>query len=174
MVLGLALAGALSGCTSADVTVIPTATPPPGPAANSCPASGAAVSAGATDAALGVRADVLLLTNCGSAPYMIDGYPGVELLDGEQRPINVRVQRGSDIVTDPGPAALTLPPGSSARAILSWRNTVTDGTALTSDYLAVTPSAGDARQVIAKMVDVGTTGVVSVTAWNLLPTQPPR
>jgi hypothetical protein len=139
-------------------------------APDSCPASGAQVSVGPVDAASGLRAVTLSLANCGSAPYPVGGYPGLELLDEERRVIDVQVVEepdpiGNGAVTGPGP--LTLEPGQQAQAVLLWRNTVELGAANTpGSYLAVTPSPQEEPQVVALEVDLGTTGRLTVGPWT--------
>ena len=117
---------------------------------------------------MGVRSHVLLLTNCGSAPYEVDGYPDLRLLDAERQPLEVAVVQGSGIVEDPGPTPLVVAPGEAVAASLSWRNRVegVDPPPVTSGYVAVTVSPGEPAQVIDKQVDIGTTGRVEITSWQ--------
>ncbi|GAA1234125.1 hypothetical protein GCM10009657_07100 [Oryzihumus leptocrescens] len=133
-----------------------------------CPPGGLKAAVGPGDAAMGLRVLALLVTNCGSTPAALSGYPRLELYDADGNLLAVRVRHGvSTVVPDPGPKPVRLAAGESARTDLVWRNTVlADGsTAQTATHVAVTaPPAG--RQVLALTVDVGTTGVVDVTAWH--------
>ena len=117
---------------------------------------------------MGLRSDLLLLTNCGSAPYEVNGYPDLQLLDAEQQPLDVAVVQGSGIVEDPGPSPLVVAPGETAAATLSWRNRVEglEPPPVTSSYVAVTISPAEPAQIIDKQVDIGTTGRVEITAWQ--------
>lgn len=160
------------GCTNPSVapptdnaSVAPTSDPPSDPAV--CPAAGVTISAGVVEAAMGQRAVTLDLTNCGDAPYTVYGYPALELLDAEQRPVTVTTLVGPEgAVPDPGPTELVLQPGHRAVAVLSWRNTVTDGAAVDAEYLTVAPAPGEEPQTLALYVDLGTTGTVDLTAWQ--------
>ena len=145
------------GATSASSTTMVAA----------CPASRGRVTAGETDGAMGLRANGLALTNCGSALYEVNGYPGLEVLDAAGQRFDVKVvHEGVADIEDPGPSPLTLAPGESAVAILSWRNTTLDGDATTGELLAVTAVPGEERQVIELWLDLGTTGRLAVTAWH--------
>jgi hypothetical protein len=151
------------GATSASSTTMVAA----------CPVSRGRVTAGMTDAAMGLRANGLMLTNCGSDPYEVNGYPGLEVLDAAQQPLDVEVfHEGVADIEDPGPSPLKLAPGESAVAILSWRNTTLHEGATTGELLAVTAVPGEARQVIELWLDVGTTGRLAVTAWHRSPVPP--
>jgi hypothetical protein len=139
-------------------------------AQDACPASGAQVSVGPVDAASGTRAVTLSLTNCGAAPYPVEGYPGLELLDAEQQAIDVQAVQEPDPVGHgavTGPAPLTLAPGQQAQAVLLWRNTVELGAANTpGSYVAVTPTPAEEPQIVALEVDLGTTGRLTVGPWT--------
>jgi hypothetical protein len=136
----------------------------------SCPASGVAVSAGPVDAAMGARGVTLTLANCGSAPYAVEGYPGIELIDEQQQAIDVQVLEEPDPIGSGaviGPAPLILAPGQRAQAVLLWRNTVEVGREATpGSYLAVTPVPGDGEQLVELAVDLGTTGRLTVGPWT--------
>lgn len=104
----------------------PAAVPPSSVAPSSGQASGqvpgrctAAVLAGAvepTDAGAGNRYGKLLVTNNGAAPCTVNGYSGLQLLDAAGNPLPTDLQRKPD----PGPAPVTLTPGTAAAANLHW------------------------------------------------------
>jgi hypothetical protein len=129
------------------------------------------VTARQVDAAMGLRALTLTLTNCGDAALTVRGYPDLEVLDAAGNPLRVAVHHGVTVTTgipDPGPAALTLRHGEQAVAVLAWRNAVTDPTvtATTGAAFAVTPPGGTAPQVLHETIDVGNTGRLDTTAWH--------
>jgi hypothetical protein len=163
----------LSGC--GEPATETSSSPDPSSAAGSsstttptpCPASGARVTNDGIDAAMGLRVAGLALTNCGSTPYGVNGYPELEVLDAEQLRLDVNViHEGVADIEDPGPSPLVLAPGESAIAILSWRNTTLHEGAMTGELLAVTAVPGEARRLIELRLDVGTTGRLAVTAWH--------
>jgi hypothetical protein len=80
------------------------------------------------------------------------------------RPARAVPREGVADIEDPGNSPLTLAPGESAVAILSWRNTTLEGWATTGELLAVTAVPGEAAQVTEVWLDVGTTRRVAVTA----------
>lgn len=132
-----------------------------------CPRSGVRYGTGPVDAAMGLRAMTLTLTNCGERPYTVDGYPFVRVLDGRGAPLaGVRTVAGTDEVAmaprDPGPRPLTLAPGESARAGLYWRTAAEEGT-----YLRV-GSRRD-RDLVnirpAESLDIGPVNVLGTTPW---------
>ncbi|MGW4461198.1 DUF4232 domain-containing protein [Micromonospora sp. NPDC004704] len=157
--------GAPSG--SATGLPVPTATGGPREAA-SCPASGVLVSTSPTDAAMGLRGMGIVLFNCGTEPFPLNGYPVVRVLDAEREPLAVRVENGTALGgEDPGPKEITVYPGGTAYASVRWRNTVTDGEIAEGAYLEVAPAAGQPAQTVAKHLDLGTTGRLEVHAWTM-------
>lgn len=134
-----------------------------------CPRSGLRLGTGPVDAAMGLRAMTLVLTNCGERPYAVDGYPDVVgVLGPEGAPITgVRRVAGTDKVPmapeDPGPAPFTLRPGESARAGLYWRMAAEDGT-----YLRVAPRKGQGVVTLAlpDPLDIGPENTLGTTAWT--------
>jgi hypothetical protein len=138
----------------------------PQPPVSTCSPAGLRLTAGPVDAAVGHRAAVLTLTNCGTAPREVTGYADVAVLDADGRPMAVTVVHESTyMVTDPGPAPLVLQPGESAVTGLSWSATVTDGEIGEGQALRVAAVAGDTAQLLPMRVDMGTTGQVAVAAW---------
>ena len=169
-----AAAPAGAGSAAPDAGLIP-----PVPSAESgegedrCPADGLRVSVAPVDAAMGLRATSILLTNCGQQPHPLTGYPRLRLLDEQGEPLDVEFAQGSAGIAvlegmDAPPRPVTLAPGESAEAPLLWRNTVTEGTAVTGAVLEVTPAEGLAPHRVRPQggVDVGTTGLVGFGAWR--------
>ncbi|GAA2248894.1 hypothetical protein GCM10010145_15320 [Streptomyces ruber] len=171
----VAVALAVGGCAApAEPDPVRTSSaPPPSPSA-ACPASGVRIQPGPVEAAMGLRAMGVTLTNCGERPYSLNGYPDLQVLDEQREPLDVEVLEGTDPITsglgDRGPHPVTLEPGESARTVLAWRNTVTDPTtvAVNGPYLRVTPTKGGPSEVIAPDggLDVGNTGRLGTTAWD--------
>ncbi|MEE4541689.1 DUF4232 domain-containing protein [Streptomyces sp. V4-01] len=147
------------------------ATPAPGARAAACTAPGPLITASDVDAAMGLRALTVTLTNCGTSPLTVRGYPDLRVLDAAGDALRVTVHHGITVttgLTDPPPATLTLRHGDRAVAILAWRNTVTDATvtATTGAAFAVTPPGGFGPQVVQETVDVGNTGRLDTTSWH--------
>ncbi|MER6689755.1 DUF4232 domain-containing protein [Streptomyces minutiscleroticus] len=140
----------------------------PGLQADDCPASGVRMTTGRVDGAMGLRSMILILMNCGTRPYRLEGHPAVGVLDGTGRLFpDVRSAEGTDGVpmapADPGPAPLTLAPGGSAWAGLYWRMGNKRG-----EYLRVTPEKG--RDAVTfrplEYLDVDEHGTLGTTAWQ--------
>lgn len=149
--------------------VDPTATAPAAPP--ECPAAGLWLTADEPDAAMGLRAMSVHLTNCGTKSLTVSGYPALRVLDGDGGTLPVKVHRGISVTTgidDPAPTRLTLAPGRGALAVLAWRNTVTDSTVVATNGAAieVVPAPGAAAQSVPVLVDLGNTGTLDVTAWR--------
>ncbi|MEV6470977.1 DUF4232 domain-containing protein [Streptomyces sp. NPDC051657] len=141
----------------------PAAAPP-----EKCPASGAVVTMGEVLTAMMSRAVALTLTNCGSKPYRVDGYPSVQALgeDGERLPVKVN-PAGSQFGRDRGPEALTLKPGGTARSMLAWVSTQEGGELVMADALelAAAPDAG-ARVHPLEGHDIRYMDELNITAWR--------
>jgi hypothetical protein len=156
--------------------VRPTEAPSADPTA-ACPSSGVRMLPGLVEAAMGLRAMTVTLTNCGTKSYTVNGYPSVHVLDDDHEPVDVRVLRGPEEITtgvpDPGPHEVTLKPGESATTSLVWRNTVTesDVPAVNAPYLSVATAKGRPAQVLAPEggIDLGTTGRLGTGAWTKAP-----
>ncbi|MFH8466326.1 DUF4232 domain-containing protein [Streptomyces sp. NPDC017991] len=140
----------------------------PGQQAEGCPTSGLRFAADQGDAAMGLRAMGLDVTNCGDSPRKLNGYPAVTVLDGSGEPFpGVRTVEGTDQVSmapeDPGPRPLTLAPGESAHAALYWRMNNTSGV-----YLRVAPKEGDDTVTVRPPypLDIGPENVLGTTAWQ--------
>ncbi|AJP02917.1 hypothetical protein TU94_16965 [Streptomyces cyaneogriseus subsp. noncyanogenus] len=140
--------------------------------AGSCPPSGVRLTADEGDAAMGLRVVGLRLENCGSRPYSLDGYPALELLGEDRKPVaGVRVVRGSGGIAqvtgfDDPPRPVTLEPGETASAGLMWRNTTEFGTPVHVPYVRVTAGPGADPVTVTPELDLGTTGTLGVRAWR--------
>jgi len=176
-------ASSLTGAPAAHGTAPPA---PPSPLEDQPPPTVACtgldlpVHVAARDAAMGLRVLVLEVTNCSDTAVLVEGYPALGLRDADQQAIAVATTHGTTGgVPDPGPVPVELAPGARARAALSWRNTVTEGTAQTAEHLVVDPTPDDADaaqdrgeeggQVLDESVDIGTTATIDVTAWQPAP-----
>ncbi|WP_326574999.1 DUF4232 domain-containing protein [Streptomyces sp. NBC_00481] len=139
-----------------------------------CPSSGVRMLPGLVESAMGLRAMSVTLTNCGTKPYTVNGYPSIQVLDENgERHDAVRVLEGSRHITtgvpDFGPHTVILKPGEAARTELVWRNTVTeaDVPAVNAPYLRIAPLAGRPAEVLTPDggIDLGNTGRLGTTAW---------
>jgi hypothetical protein len=137
----------------------PIPTPPP----KVCPASGAQVTVGPVEAALGHRAVVLTVTNCRPKTLTLNGYPEVAVLDYWRKPLGTAVTHDSSYMAiEP----VRLAEGRTARAVVAWSNTVADGAdPQAGQFLTVAARKGEAQAVWPVMTDLGTTGKLEVTAW---------
>jgi hypothetical protein len=145
----------------------PSTPPSPRPPKPTCPPSGASITVGEVDAALGHRAVVVKLTNCRAQTLTVNGYPDIKVLDAKKLPMQVKVTHGlSYMAIDPGPAKLRLHKGESVLAAASWANIVDAGVDKASGtYLSVAAAAGDHPTIWPVDTDLGTTAKVTLTAW---------
>ncbi|MFF7633247.1 DUF4232 domain-containing protein [Kitasatospora sp. NPDC008050] len=154
----------------AKVRAVPTSEAPV--AAGVCPPSGIRVAAGEVEAAMGLRAMGLRLTNCGSGAYRVNGYPRLQVLDEERKPVDgIRILQGTDriatgVVPDAAPQPVTLQPGESASATLAWRNTTGSGDPVNVPYVRVTAQTGAPSVIVTPELDLGTTGQIGASAWK--------
>ncbi|GGK75779.1 DUF4232 domain-containing protein [Streptomyces flaveus] len=133
-----------------------------------CPSSGVRFGTELVQGAMGLRATSLILTNCGSRPYELNGYPSIQVLDEAGAPLTgVRTVEGTDEVSmapeDPGLEPLTLAPGESAYASLYWRMNNEKGI-----YLRVAPMEGrEVTTVRAEdYLDIGPDNVLGTSPWK--------
>lgn len=163
-------AGAGAQLRIAKVRAVPTAEAPV--AAGACPPAGIRVTADEVDAAMGLRAMGLHLTNCGTAAYRVNGYPQLQFLDVDRSPVpGIQVLQGTDriatgVVPDAPPRPVTLQPGESASATLAWRNTTGSGDPVNVPYLRVTAQAGAPAVTVTPELDLGTTAAIGASAWR--------
>ncbi|MEV0533523.1 DUF4232 domain-containing protein [Kitasatospora sp. NPDC050463] len=137
-----------------------------------CPASGLRLSADDGNAAMGLRVVGLSLRNCGTSAVTVNGYPALELLDLEHRPIDgvSILPGGAAIATGTGaddpPRKIVLRPGEGARAALVWRNTTEAGESVNAPYVRVRATPDAAPVMVTPELDLGTTGRLGVGAWT--------
>ncbi|WP_406858930.1 DUF4232 domain-containing protein [Streptomyces sp. HUAS MG47] len=150
-------------------------TPPSGttPTDPACPATGIRVWSGMVNAAMGLRAMPVTITNCGTADHKVEGYPDVRVRDVDRKPMDVTVLKGTGpiaTVEDPGPRPVTLKPGESARSVFAWRYSAVDPTTRDGSgvYVEIAPAPGVARQTVVPEggLDIGDTGLLGTTAWE--------
>jgi uncharacterized protein DUF4232 len=153
----------------ADPTVA-TPTPKPTLPPAKCPPSGGAITVGPVDPALGHRAVTVKLTNCGSKTLVVEGYPEVAVLNARREKFKLTVAHGSSyMATDPGPTRIRLARGKSVLASVAWSNTVTYGDNQSGAYFAISWRKGVPPVIWPEYVDIGTTGKITLTAWNPKP-----
>ncbi|MGX1502919.1 UNVERIFIED_CONTAM: hypothetical protein RKD43_001544 [Streptomyces graminofaciens] len=147
----------------------PAVTPSVAPTPATCPRSGVVVSTGVVDTAMGRRATVVELKNCGARPYDVNGYPRIGALDENREALDLTITHDhpyTDAGRDQGPRPLTLAPGQSVKSVLNWNNRVTSFDPVTEGaYLVVTPRDGETPQTLPFRLDIGTSGELDVTAW---------
>ncbi|MEI7030004.1 DUF4232 domain-containing protein [Streptomyces pratensis] len=143
------------------------ASPPPG----GCPASGVVVDMGQVQTAMMHRAVVLTLTNCGSEPYAVDGYPSIRALGEDGGPIPVKVNlAGSYFGQDPGPEPVSLAPGRSVRSVLAWVSTPEGGDLIEGDALEISAAPRvPARVFPLEGHDIRLMDELNMTAWRTEP-----
>ncbi|MET9883646.1 DUF4232 domain-containing protein [Streptomyces sp. NPDC006430] len=165
-----------SGAPGASKPVAPPGSAAGGPAPETCPEGGVQLREGFGDAAMGLRVADIELVNCGTQPYVLDGYPEVRLLDKQRVPVEVAVVHGSDGITtsvpsvDGSPQRVELQPGQAATVALVWRNLVNDSTVPAAEgwVLDVRPRPGAPRVglELTHSVDLGNTGKLGIGPWT--------
>ncbi|WP_250032858.1 DUF4232 domain-containing protein [Paractinoplanes maris] len=156
---------------AASSPVVPRSAGPTAPEAiepaSACAVIGVLITADRGDAAMGYREMPLTIRNCGTEPYEMKGRPDIVVLDGDGRPLKVAVVASRHYTA--APRKVVLKPGTSARSVLSWRNTVTNtsGGVDTGVSLAVAVSTGGTRQLVTLQapLDLGNTGRLEASAW---------
>ncbi|WP_165953916.1 DUF4232 domain-containing protein [Streptomyces sp. 8K308] len=141
-----------------------------------CPASGARVTPDVIDAAMGLRAGTIRLTNCGTEPYTVEGHPELILVgDDGVETLDIAVQHDTAEITaslngfDEPPRPVTLEPGEAAWATIAWRNTTDlSGPPVDARFVDVIPAPGeDAQRIMPDGgIDLGTTGRLAVSPWT--------
>ncbi|BBH68218.1 hypothetical protein ACTI_49030 [Actinoplanes sp. OR16] len=149
------------------------ATPSP---EGTCPPAGVRIRLGTGDAAMGLRVTSLVLVNCGTEPYEVDGYPSLRPLGEQREPLDVEVLHGAKKITislphlDAPPRPVRLKPGEAASAGIVWRNTYDDITnpPVTVPFVEVAPATGRPAQILPVDVpfDLGSTGRLGVSPWE--------
>lgn len=151
-----------------DIATAPARPSPTPTATGGCPASGLVVDMGPVEAALGHRAVGLTLTNCGSEPHRVDGYPSVQAVDENGDALPVKVNPGSSYFgNDKGPEEVMLAPGKTMRSLLVWVSTPTGGDLLEGDALEIAPAPGlEARTFPLEGSDVRLLDEFNMTGWR--------
>lgn len=149
------------------------AEPPSSVDAQGCPDTGVLVSTGTVNAAMGLRAMPVTLTNCGKRDHRLNGYPDVRVRDVDHERMDVTVLKGPEPITqldDPGPHPVTLTPGESARSVFVWRYSAVDTATRRGSgvYVEIAPAAGVDRQTVQPEggLDIGDSGLLGTTAWQ--------
>ncbi|MEV7871563.1 DUF4232 domain-containing protein [Streptomyces sp. NPDC088124] len=149
---------------------LPSTAPTPAVPAGTCPESGVRITPGLVQGAMGLRSMTVTLTNCGTRPYELNGYPAVRVLDEDRDPYDIEVLKGTDAIhmagTAPDPAPVTLKPGESARSGLTWRMMSPD---TSTTYLEITPATGERPQTMETLdgpLDLTDTGQLGTTPWQ--------
>jgi hypothetical protein len=125
------------------------------------------ITSGEVNAAMGRRATVITLRNCGRSAYHVNGYPQVGALDKDREPLKLKITHGeADAGRVRGPEPITLAPGKSAVSVLNWTNRVTSfDPPKPGAYLVIAPSADEEKQTLPFTLDMGTAAELDVTAW---------
>ncbi|MET9230562.1 DUF4232 domain-containing protein [Lentzea sp. NPDC003310] len=140
--------------------------------------SGVRFSATGTGAAMGLRLMAIEVTNCGTEPLQLNGYPRVKLLDADRQQLDVAILEGSGGIAaiegfDDPPQPITVAPGDSAKSAFLWRNTHASvdppQLARHADVAAVPDGAWEplvaSPQEGSIYIDLGSTGRLGVRAW---------
>jgi uncharacterized protein DUF4232 len=129
----------------------------------SCPPSGLRTYADDdADAAMGLRDLGIHLENCGKHPVRLTGYPQLQLLDEDHKPVpEVRLLHAGG-----PPHPFDLKPGERASAHLIWRNTTESDAALNLPYARLRANADTAPVMITPEFDLGTTGKLTIHPWK--------
>jgi hypothetical protein len=156
----------------AEPPTTPAQTPPP-----TCPPEGVLLQSGGTDGAMGLRALGVTLVNCGHETYRVNGYPAVQALGKDHRPVTVKVLHGVTDITGSipdwsgPPHPVTLKPGQQAECVVVWRSTYDDirHPPVNAPYLKMAPAAGRPSVILTPdgPVDLGSTGRLGVSPWRL-------
>ncbi|MFK0253481.1 DUF4232 domain-containing protein [Streptomyces sp. NPDC090445] len=170
----------LAGCSTPPAPALA-----PGPtgaalsaAGAACPEGGVRVREGRGESAMGMRIVNVRLVNCGTAPYELEGYPQIRLLDRERMPVEAEVKYGSaDITaskvprTDAPPPRVTLRPGQEASFRMLWPDLGPDSAAPAAEGRAVevVPRPGAPRVTVelTAAVALGDPGRLVVSTWRV-------
>lgn len=160
---------------------LPVSTPPPDPVVHgSAPVSDAVdpnlqgnwcsqdvlLVPGFQDAATGHRSQTISITNTGTAPCVLEGYPDVAFNDGLGNAMGILMVRGGSFLTDdPGPTRMVLDPGASAEAYLGW-NAVAGQSEASAGTILLAPHMGAQRQTTPLPLDIVSGQPVTMSAWG--------
>ena len=131
-----------------------------------------------TSAAMGLRLMSVEVTNCGSEPLELNGYPQVKLFDAQHEQLDVAILDGSGGIAalegfDDAPQPITVPPGESAKSAFVWRNThASVDPPQVGKFVDMAAAPGGTWQPLVAttpegriLVDLGSTGRLGVRAW---------
>ncbi|MGP4044647.1 DUF4232 domain-containing protein [Streptomyces sp. 2A115] len=159
---------AVSAAPVPEPSVSEPSAPVPVQPVGGCPSSGVRIDTELVNAAMGLRATTLTLTNCGERPYKLNGYPSITVLDEAGEPFpEVRTVEGTDQVPmagdAPAPKPLTLDPGETAQAGLVWRMHAEAGV-----YLRVVPQKGRETVTVRARdtLDIGPDNILGTSPWQ--------
>ncbi|MFD5825795.1 DUF4232 domain-containing protein [Lentzea sp. NPDC060358] len=140
--------------------------------------TGLRFTAGATEAASGLRVMAVEVLNCGTKPVQLHGYPQVKLLDEGWQPLTAEIVQGSGGIAsvagfDDAPQPIAVAPGERAKTAFLWRNTHTSvDPPQVGSHVDIAAAAGGTWQTLAPaspergiLVDLGSTGRMGVRAW---------
>lgn len=147
------------------------------PAVAECPAPGVAIAATTSDAAMGLRVQMIEMVNCGDQPFTVNGYPSLRVLDEDRKPLPVEFLKGSSQIStverfERQPREVTLQPGERATSGIVWKNRHTDLNApMLGKFLEYSPGEGRPWQPEPKPdhVDLGSTNKIGVAPWEKKP-----
>lgn len=86
-----------------------------------CHTGGLSLAQSGSQGAAGTIFFIYRFTNDLSVSCTFDGFPGLQMLNGQNNPVPTQTIRGGDMLTNlPGPSVVSVPPGGSAYFTLSW------------------------------------------------------
>lgn len=137
---------------------------PVAPDTDWCTDADISISASGMRGAMSHRAITLVLVNQSGTSCVVEGYPDIAFASSNGGKLNVPVTHGSSyLAQDPGPHAVTLSPGTTAKARLSC-GAGEQGDA--ASLMLVAPYAGAIRSTLDTQTDITDGSSVSVTAWE--------
>ncbi|MBO0746402.1 MAG: DUF4232 domain-containing protein, partial [Candidatus Dormibacteraeota bacterium] len=141
-------------------TPAPSSAPPASGAVYRCLVSQLSLSAGSGNAAAGTVGRALIFTNTSQTTCALFGYPGLQRLDGDGRPVQTRV------VWTPSPEqTVTLAPGGTASFLAWWHDQTGYATpCATSQQLEVTPPNAYSHLIITVPIQACPDGTINVNA----------
>ncbi|MFI6102090.1 DUF4232 domain-containing protein [Lentzea sp. NPDC051213] len=141
--------------------------------------NGLRFSMGDGDAAMGLRVVQVQVLNCGPESLQLNGYPQVQLLDEDRRPLTVDILEGSGGISsvegfDDPPQPITVLPGETAKSAFMWKNRNTgEVEPQLARYADMAAAPGGTWYDLAPRpgsttlyIDLGTTGRLGVKAWH--------
>jgi len=134
------------------------------PATDWCTNADISISASGMQGAMGHRAITLVLVNHSAVSCVVEGYPDIAFTSSDDGELNVPVTHGSSyLAQDPGQHDVTLSPGTTAKATLSW---VAGEQGDAASSMLVAPYAGALRSTLDIQTGITDGSNVSVTAWQ--------